>query len=292
MNDDRKILANLIRHELSSVDDPLTPLIDSYFIKRKKHPHKRLKWVKIPVREAVRPGGRLSPSSIGGCKRQAALRFLGVEGQIKVNPDTEAIFEHGHWVHHKWQTIFKDMQKVLGRKRFRCLSIEEKIQIPDLYVGGALDARIEVKIKGRWETIIVDVKSINERGWGRVMDAQAPLEEHVEQLTTYGKAKDAKYGILLYENKNTQHFQPFIFEFDEEVWAKVERWAEDVIEDMEAKRLPDMHEECEHGTFLYEKCPYRGLCFGTSSIVQIRKRAYKDFAGLEPLWEQGLREAG
>lgn len=289
--DDKKILAQLMRHEKDSIEDPFTHLLDSYLIKRKKKPGKRLKEVTVPVREEVRPGGRLSPSSIGGCQRQAVFRFLGVDGQLRINPDTELIFEHGHWIHRKWQTIFQDMQAVMGIKRIEVTGIERKIQIPKLYIAGALDAGLILPESALDGEVVVDVKSINERGWARITDDNAPIAEHVQQLTTYCKSRKAKWGLLLYENKNTQRHKVFVFRVEKKVWTRVKLWAEEVIDAMLNERVPDMHEGCEQGNFLYEKCPYKNICFGSESVVKIQKRAYAGFEGLDPLWEQGLREA-
>src|SRR5690349_12777163 len=93
--------------------DPLTPLVDRYFSMRVKYPEKRIRDYGLDLQDRPRPLGRLSPSALCGCERQAVFKFIGMDGRKRINPDTEAIFDDGHWRHHKWQARFRDMEAVL-----------------------------------------------------------------------------------------------------------------------------------------------------------------------------------
>lgn len=136
--------------------EPLTEAIETYLVKR-PHAKRRLRRHVISMVDRPRPGGRLSPSSIGGCKRHAVLSFLGVQGQRKIDTDLEMIFEDGNWRHHKWQALMLDMERVLGKKHFRVVSFEGRAVYEGLFIAGHLDVHVII----RGVHYIIDIKGIN-----------------------------------------------------------------------------------------------------------------------------------
>lgn len=290
MTDDRRILASIMKHAKSVEEDPLTPLIDEYLLKREKPKYAklRLKEYVIPIRPRVRPLGRLSPSSLVGCERQAAFKLLGAPGRKRTDPDTELIFEDGNWRHHKWQAMFYDMERVLGAHRFRVISIESRIEIRKLFVTGHLDAHIAILVNGVWIEYIVDFKGANEWAYSRVFRTREPIPEHIFQLHPYMKGKKVQRGMILYDSKDKNKFFVHPVAFDEIRWSEVRMWCRKVLGQVRAQELPPMHPGCEAGNFLGNKCPYRGLCYGDLSPRQIRRKVYKDFAGVDDLWRQGI----
>lgn len=289
---DTRILANIVRHIQDEEVDPLTPLIDEYLLKRNlpKYRSKRLKEYSFDTEDRPRPGGRLSPSSLCGCERQAAFKFIGVEGVRRVDPNVELIFEDGHWRHHKWGYIFRDMEAVLGRRRFRVISIEEPIVIPSLYVAGSLDAVIAIKIDGKWRRYVVDFKGANSFAFERAYRDRAPDPTYKKQILAYLKGRKIKKGILLYDSKNTSEPNVFVVPMTAGAWAEVKLWCKRIIEQLEGQKLPPMHPECQNGNFLYGKCPFKGICYGKLSDRQIRREVYVDFPGVDAMWERGHRE--
>jgi hypothetical protein len=130
MSTETKVIARLLKNMAEATEgEPLSEAIEMYLLKRHRA-KRRLRSHTISMVPRPRPHGRLSPSSLGGCKREAAFKFLGVEGQVKIDPDLELIFEDGNWRHHKWQALFLDMQAVLGRKNFRVVSFESDAILP------------------------------------------------------------------------------------------------------------------------------------------------------------------
>lgn len=285
---DSRILASIIKAMEDEEHDPLTPLVDRYFIMRAKYPERRIRAYDLDLQERARPLGRMSPSSLCGCERQAVFKFVGMDGRKKLNPDTEAIFDDGHWRHHKWQARFRDMEAVLGKKNFRCYSIEEQTRMPKLFISGHLDAEIGMHYQGEMERWVVDIKGINSFGFKAILGAQKPKEEHVLQLLAYMRKKKCRRGILLYENKENCATQVFVVRFSEERWEEVKLWTRGVVKAMRKKRLPDMHPECDNGSFLYDKCPFRRLCFGNATRAKLERLTFTDFPGVEALWELGI----
>lgn len=292
MKTDIGILHSLIRNAKSKGRDPLTPLIDEYLIKRDlpKYQKRRVELLEIPVLDRARPLGRLSPSSMCGCQREAIFRFNGVKGsRRRINPDMELIFEDGKWRHHKWGWLFKDMEAVLGRHRFRVIEIEGRCLYPDMYIAGHLDAMISIKVDDEWVIYIVDFKGANNWAFETVFRKGEPIDKHIYQLATYCMMRNIENGILLYDNKNDQRYKVFPILMDGSQAEEVRDWAQEVIVQMEDGVLPPIDPECKGGTFLYERCRYTPLCYGTMTEAELINHAYAEFTSTTDLWKKGLR---
>lgn len=284
MSTDSAILNRLVKNMKSREADPLRPMIDQYVLERDAADN-RLTHYEIDMRPRLRPGGRLSPSAVGGCKRKMVFQFLGVKGRRKLDPDTEMLFEDGNWRHHKWQAIFLDMEEVLGADRFRVLDIEKKVVDEAIYLMGYVDAI--VMING--VTYIIDFKGINERGWAWITNGDAAKQENKLQVIAYEALADETHGILLYDNKNNSATRGFAVEFTEADWRDAKEWVDEVLGRLEDRRLPSKHPNCRAGSFQYEKCPFAKLCYGEKTVTQVRKRVYRNFHGLDAAWEEGNR---
>lgn len=285
---DSRILATLIKHAQQEEVDPLTPLIDSYLLRREnpKYAHLLIRNYTIDVGDRPRPSGRISPSSAGGCEREATFKFLGVRGRRRIDPELQLIFEDGKWRHHKWQFMFREMERFFP-DRFKVISIEEDVSIERLFSAGSLDAIIKIKVNGKWVRYVVDFKGANSFAFDDAYRTRRPNPKYVLQLLTYMKAKGCKRGILLYDSKNTNKIQPFHVKYTDVQWAEVSRWHRRVINALKSRKLPPKHPDCNNGTFLYNRCPYRGLCFGNKGAKEIERRVFKKFPGVDELWEQG-----
>lgn len=292
MDENKKVMAAMVRHIKSSSSDPFTHLLDEYLVKRTDRNSDRAS-LEVDLRPRYRPGRRLSPSSIGGCQRVAAFQYVGIRGAKKFSPRTELIFENGDWVHHKWQAIFQDMELVLNGK-LRVLGIEERVEYKKLKIAGSLDARIELEMDGKTTMMVVDIKSINAFGFSQVAAKMEPKEEHVKQITTYSRAhpdrKKITHGAVLYENKNTQEILFLAFPIDKSVWYETVSWCKEVLASLDDKKIPKKHPECDNGQFGYGTCQYKSLCFGDMDRQQLLHHVYSDFNGTDAEWKSGLRD--
>lgn len=281
MSRDTKVLSQLVKHLQSGDEDPLRPVLDAYMIERDRAPERYRGTFDLKPRP--RPPGRLSPSSLGGCEREAAFRFLGVKGVRRLDPDQQLIFDDGEWRHRRWQATFKDMELVLGKERFEVLSIEQRVSYHRLYIDGSLDAVLRINGK-RW---VVDIKGINEAGWSFIHNNNKPLQKHVRQIISYMRARRVPRGLIWYEAKSSQMTLAFVVELDNEAWQDVESWCLSVVDYIERRKLPPKHSDCRHGTIYYQRCPFSKLCFGTKPIERIERRIFRDFEGIEEHWRKG-----
>jgi hypothetical protein len=278
---DTRILAGLVKRMKNRDADPLRPLIDEYFIRRDLvPPEQRYQEHTFPLVARHRPPGRLSPSTVGGCMRQAAFKFIGVPARRFLDPDLEAIFEQGNWIHHKWQAIFKDMQMVLGKDQIEVLSTEKGITYPRLYIAGTSDNTL--RLLG--EKVVVDEKSIQDYGFTQIFTSDEPKDEHKSQLHPYMKGHRIYSGLLHYENKNNQRTRTFRVPFEPERWEWLQDWCKQVLRRMMRKELPPMHPDCDAGNFLFEQCPWKGVCFGRKEGEALRESVYLGFPGVKKQW--------
>lgn len=277
------VLSTIIKN-IKQTDDPLSPLIDQYMLKRDKSPTRY--WdAPESVEDRYRPGGRLSPSSICGCKRQAVFKFTGARGRKIIEPETETIFDDGKWRHLRLDWQLHDMEAVLGRDVLRVISIEEFVSFEELRIAGSLDAAISIY----GYPYVIDFKGINNLGFEWIQRRREPKQAHVRQLISYMRLRRIKRGILWYENKNNGHTLIFMVDFTAKMWKEVKEWCEDVIDDMERERLPLRHSECKKGRFNFGRCPYADTCFGNKTDAQIERETYKSFTSVEDLWQQGMK---
>lgn len=286
------ILSKMVKAMHHERDDPIDPIIDEYLMVRGRAEN-RLNHHPINMKEDMRPGGRISPSSVCGCERAAVFKFAGVVARRKTDPDKELIFETGKWIHHMWQALFMDMALVLPH-RIRVVGYEVRSQIDELYVAGALDLQIEIWDEEfeEWVPIVIDVKSINSYGYNYVMQQAAPVASHVQQIITYCKARGIPTAYLLYQNKNDSRRQGFMIEVENENWNEVIEWCETVVDHLENVVVPPKDSDCHKGTFTFERCPYSWICFGKKgkSDEQLVKLTYKKgWKGVDKAWKQGLR---
>lgn len=285
----RSIIKGFVEHIRNKDVDPFTPLIDAYLTKRElpKYRDVRLKEFTVPTLERPRPLGRLSPSALCGCERQAALKFLGVEGRKRVDADTELIFMDGHWRHHKWDYMFLDMQAMFP-KRIKVLSYEDNIKLPHLFIAGSLDIYVAIKIDGKWVRYVIDFKGANNWAFQYVHRNHAPKPEHLLQVLPYMRSKKCRKGAVIYDSKERNHYYIFTFDFDQKEWERVKDWADRVLDQLERNVLPRTHPECKSGNFWGDRCPYRGICYGSKDEDRIEEEIFRNWVGLDTLWEEGI----
>lgn len=262
------IISRLIK---SRKQDLFTPLYDEYLLCRDQSPNRLDTYVVDLHENSFRPPGRLSPSSIGTCKRKALFSFVAIKGAKIIDPVTQRIFDRGDWVHHEWKAICLDMEQVLGPDRFKVLAIEKKAVIKRLFIRGALD--ILVSINGN-EPEIIDVKTQNERNYN-YKATNGPDESHIRQITTYLRSQKLQRGLLLNDDKNTQNHRIDVIEFDQDVWNKIVRWCNDVLSYITDRKLPPRHEDCEKGSWMARNCPYSKFCYGGMDKSELRDMCYE-----------------
>jgi hypothetical protein len=284
-----KLLAAMVKRMKKRGSDPLRPLLDEYLLERTRTKHRHVT-TPMAMEPPKRPAGRISPSQLCGCERAAIFKFVGAEGRRKVNPDQELVFDDGNWRHLKWQAMFRDMEAVLGPDRISVLGVEMPVLFPEMYIAGTLDVLVDIPEDGTEHRWVIDIKGINRRGFDWICHQNEPVAHHVKQLVSYEKSANCGDGFIWYECKDTQRTKAFIVRHDDEAWTEVESWCGSVLSLLSREMLPDVHPECDRGTFRFSKCPYSSLCFGKRSDDEVEEACFSDWNGIDAAWRKGNEE--
>ncbi len=104
------------------------------------------------------------------------------------------------------------------------------------------------------ETVIGEIKTAKQEVWDQRQAEMKPTTNHMLQLLTYMKLKNAKEGFFLYENKNTQELIVIPVSMNEKnkeyIIARVRANQRRV---QELQQLEKLHELKEQGLITFKK---------------------------------------
>lgn len=184
-----------------------------------------------PLWNAIRnPERGWTPTAMGNpCDRQTILGVLGYRGD-PISPGLYKIFKRGNTIEAEWQAYFREWGMLLDHN-VRIKSGPNSL----ISVSGEYDVRLRHPYEPSRQ-FIVEIKSINDRGFGCLpavsLDPEVNFEHLYDHITDSGiKARVRKYliqlmtylyetqtyeGILLFDNKNTQNYADFYLTLNEE----------------------------------------------------------------------------
>lgn len=81
-----------------------------------------------------------------------------------------------------------------------------------------ISGRIDFVIRFKDEDWVVELKTINDRGFDRL---NKPKPEHIVQVQSYLNCSEFEQGFIVYENKDNQKWKEFKIEQDREMWAEI-----------------------------------------------------------------------
>lgn len=148
-----------------------------------------------------RPEGKItkttfSPSSFGygqgTCARYWYLAFSGAVFSEQQDAQALANMQQGTQAHERIQGIIKKMGVLK----------HEELEITNEYppIRGFIDLIIDWK----GQEVVGEIKTAKQESWDTYQSKMSPSANHLLQLLSYMKLRDAKEGFLMYENKNTQ----------------------------------------------------------------------------------------
>lgn len=206
------------------------------------------------------------------CVRQQvlSLEYKQLQGE-QIPVGLKRIFEEGNAIHEKWQRLFiragYAKANTLDRTRF---DEEYKVSFtPDIV------CRIPSFYDG---AMVGEIKSVNTYQFKEMQahpSAHKQLELYmmllIKQAKLKGKwnGKDYLKGFVLCEDKNTQDFKVFIYDYDKDfVVPYVERLEEIKFHHdklVTEHKVVKKHPECKsYNCKMAEKCPMKDVCYGRS----------------------------
>jgi rubrerythrin len=135
--------------------------------------------------------------------------------------------------------------------------VEPRIQVPELDIVGHCDGIYRLRWRGKLMHAVVDYKTASANS----IAAGIPKDEHVTQLNVYGFALRADFGLLVYENKDSNRLitKEVSFSFDRELvlpYMRVAAYRSGSMDAAMGCKLCDTARS-DRAT----KCPFRADCF-------------------------------
>lgn len=160
-----------------------------------------------------RKSNGFSPSATNECARRFTYLLEGVEIKPDVGEQLRRIFDNGDDVHSRIVRYFEQSAILVEAER--------RLLTEGVPISGYIDAIIQVD----GMQFIVEIKSINERGFDARKNMRRPKDDHYKQIQLYMWGTGIHQGIVWYENKNTQAWLPLVVTYNEEyVTPIIERY--------------------------------------------------------------------
>ena len=216
-------------------------------------------------------GGKFYPSSVGNCQRNIVYKMSGYPAP-PIEPRSLLIMDNGTKFHDR-------MEELLGACGIM-IAPELSIVSKELNISGRSDAIVKnfmphetnediVTLKDpennvvyegpESEVLIIELKSINQRGFDWLIKKNEHKEEHELQLQLYMYLTGIKQGCLLYENKNKQELAEFHIKYDQEKVDYILNKIKTVNEHVAAGTLPPR--EYVKTDFQCRYCDYADICW-------------------------------
>jgi len=188
---------------------------------------------------------KLSPTYIIKCERQAFYKLKGVPQETSRDFKSRLIAMGGNSIHKKFEDLFRNMGILVD---------SEKLIFHSTYPFlGFVDAIIKIDD----ETYIVEIKSINKEGFGKL---NKPHEEHVLQVKMYMLIMNIKKAIIFYENKDSQDLKEFRVDLNPEFESWFNEKMNRILAYYKENKIPARICATEVDG-KYQWCPYAKYCF-------------------------------
>ena len=170
-----------------------------------------------------------------------------------ITADTQAIFKLGSCIHAMIQAWFMAWNDMEGYPT--CIGNERRIEDEELNIGGYIDSMI--RFPNDDDDVVIEIKSISSYQFGLL---RTPKPEHRLQVATYLMETGAKYGIVLYYNKDTSEMKEFRVE-PMDMMPTLMKWGK-VRQAIKDKSIAGLECGCsfDEKDKAFKYCPAKGFC--------------------------------
>lgn len=177
----------------------------------------------------------------GKCPRSIYFKFKGAPRR---EPEARVlrIFDHGDYTHMRLMAVLFG----LGIVR----AVELRIP-PQSVISGRADAILDID----GIPYVLEIKSTSSIKFAQM---RSPETDHLKQIQLYMHYFKIPQGILLYEDKNTQHLKDFIVRYDADFAQGILQGFEVLKEQIDKNIIPDIPPDIEAWRCQY--CEYREEC--------------------------------
>jgi len=195
----------------------------------------------------------LHPSSLMGCARAFCYKFMDAPakessyGGIEATGRTMRIFSNGDMYHLRMQALFIRM----GIAKLEDVEVE--------FDRGDEQGTADILVRLDNVRGVVDFKSANEYAFNAVQQSR-PDHKHEMQLRVYMEKFGVKFGILLYENKNTQLLKEVVLLRNKMKEDELRQRRDYIRAHIHKRKLADREGKTKT-TIPCSRCVYRHLCY-------------------------------
>ncbi len=210
--------------------------------------------------------GHLHPSSVDYCMRSQVYAYKKVEPTNKKSKKLTQIMELGHAIHDIVQTHLEQLGPVFAAQGIQYEFFRELPYVPeddDLYrtleLGGTCDGGLRLWTDSWEQRGIVEIKSINKKGFDEAKLLGRPQIKHLKQAHIYAKRFNVPLIWLWYYCKENSEHQIFPWLFDQAIYEAALDYFLALRSFADANQLP----EREESYFECGECVYRDGCAPT-----------------------------
>lgn len=203
-------------------------------------------------------------SEISKCKRRMVYNILDTpKNKVGITKKWRQRFQMGKLIH---LMIQNDFHRMAVRSN-GLIQFDSEVPIHPKFQAIAAELNLHSSCDGVFTfrdhllgpaTLRVGVE-IKTESPDQFEDLKAPRPEHIEQAHIYMKALDLPLFYFMYFNKgnqnNTSSIGPYLIQFNQTLWAKLEARCRLVLKMAADREVPD-REEGIHCQF----CPYSAVC--------------------------------
>lgn len=204
-----------------------------------------------------------SPSNFGygkgNCPRYWHMAFSGAEFIDENDSIAVANMAQGTQAHERLQKLIKDIG----------ILKDEEVEINNEYPP--IRGFIDVVLDWKGEEVIGEIKTAKQEVWDSRQSSMSPSTNHLLQLLSYMKLRDAKEGFLMYENKNTQELLVIPIQMNDrnkKVIDDLFLWLQEVYDNFKNGDIP--MRPFTKSSYTCKYCPLKKECWaGETGTVQI-----------------------
>lgn len=227
---------------------------------------------------ADRPPGHIGMSGIGHCSRQNAYVFHQIEG-IPLDFRAKIIFSVGNTYHKELRKWLAD-GLAISKPCYSLVREEEEVILGSIkgHVDGVLLHDHVACQHPSHKTMLLEVKSMNDRGFNELRSTGKLSKEYGSQTSGYLRASGLDTALILVANKNTGELLTLEYKEDKELLDKRIELLTKVKESSCAEEVPreygpknsdgDLDWHCCY-------CPFVNLCWRHEGVVRVGDHKYR-----------------
>lgn len=216
--------------------------------------HRREQFDASGARDRTRK--KFHPSSMGGCMRASWFDLMGAPANLPHDAEdsarTSMIFRNGDFVHLRLQWLLHEMGWLA--------SYEVPLEDTANDIEGHCDG-----ILSKPKRAVLEIKSINDRGFVSVEKAGAAKPEHVDQANRYMNLTGCDEAVILYECKNDQRLREFWITRDKQAYAEDLKVIRELSSYVRMRKVPQ-REGSTPSCDVCRWCGYTKLCYDAEAV--------------------------